>query len=91
MRGGAGRRSREEPPGARVFAADAASEVEARERLCSCCLTFELTPTAETGRLARAAQHKPRRCTGKLACRSGSVLSEGLGSTLRWTPKTWGE
>ena len=24
-------------------------------------------------------QHKPARRTGKLACRSGSVLSEGLG------------
>ena len=78
MRGGAGRRSREEPPGARVFAADAASEVEARERLCSCCLTFELTPTAEAGRLARAVQHKPARRAGKLACRSGSGAERGV-------------
>ncbi len=48
-------------------------------------LTFELTPTAEAGRLARAVQDKPRRRTGKLACRSGSVLSEGLGSTHRFS------
>jgi hypothetical protein len=52
-----------------------------------CRLTFELTPTAEAGRLARVVQHKPTRHTGKLACRSGSVPSEGLGSTLRWMPK----
>ncbi len=48
-----------------------------------CGLTFELTPTAEAGRLARVVQHKPVRHTGKLARRSGSVPSEGLGSTLR--------
>ena len=39
MRGCTGRRSREDPPGARVLAADAASEVGAREQLCSCGLT----------------------------------------------------
>ncbi len=50
-----------------------------REAVHLCGLTFELTPTAEAGRLARVVQHKPARRTGKLACRSGSVLSEGLG------------
>jgi hypothetical protein len=55
--------------------------VEAYQQLCSCCLTFELTPTAEAGRLARVVQHKPARHTGKLACRSGSGLSEGLGGS----------
>jgi hypothetical protein len=48
-----------------------------------CRLTFELTPTAEAGRLARVVQHKPARHTGKLARRSGSVPSEGLGSARR--------
>jgi hypothetical protein len=48
-----------------------------------CRLTFELTPTAEAGRLARVVQHKPTRHTGKLACRSGSVPSEGLGVTAQ--------
>ena len=43
-----------------------------------CGLTFELTPTAEAGRLARAVQHKPARRAGKLACRSGSGAERGV-------------
>ena len=43
-----------------------------------CGLTFELTPTAEAGRLARAVQHKPARRTGKTACRSGSGAERGV-------------
>jgi hypothetical protein len=41
-------------------------------------LTFELTPTAEAGRLARVVQHKPARHAGKLACRSGSGAERGV-------------
>jgi hypothetical protein len=41
-------------------------------------LTFELTPTAEAGRLARAVQHKPARRAGKLARRSGSGAERGV-------------
>jgi hypothetical protein len=40
--------------------------------------TFELTPTAEAGRLARAVQHKPARRAGKTACRSGSGAERGV-------------
>ncbi len=43
-----------------------------------CGLTFELTPTAEAGRLARAVQHKPARRAGKMACRSGSGAERGV-------------
>jgi hypothetical protein len=43
-----------------------------------CGLTFELTPTAEVGRLARAVQHKPARRAGKTACRSGSGAERGV-------------
>jgi hypothetical protein len=43
-----------------------------------CGLTFELTPPAEAGRLARAVQHKPARRAGKLACRSGSGAERGV-------------
>jgi hypothetical protein len=45
---------------------------------CLCGLTFELTPTAEVGRLARVVQHEPARHTGKLACRSGSGAERGV-------------
>jgi hypothetical protein len=41
-------------------------------------LTFELTPTAEAGRLARAVQHKPARRAGKPARRSGSGAERGV-------------
>ena len=74
-------RSCEEPTGARVLAADAASEVEACEQLCSCCLTFELTATRAARRLGGVAQHKRRRYDAQAACRVGSRLSEGLGRT----------
>jgi hypothetical protein len=43
-----------------------------------CGLTFELTPTAEAGRLARVVQHKPARRAGKLARRSGSGAERGV-------------
>ncbi len=43
-----------------------------------CGLTFELTPTAEAGRLARVVQHKPARYAGKLARRSGSGAERGV-------------
>ena len=43
-----------------------------------CRLTFELTPTAEAGRLARVVQHKPVRHAGKTACRSGSGAERGV-------------
>jgi hypothetical protein len=43
-----------------------------------CGLTFELTPTAEAGRLARAVQHKPAHRAGKVACRSGSGAERGV-------------
>jgi hypothetical protein len=43
-----------------------------------CRLTFELTPTAEAGRLARAVQHKPARRAGKTARRSGSGAERGV-------------
>jgi hypothetical protein len=58
-------------------------------RLCG--LTFELTATRAVRRLGGVAQHKPRRHDAQAACRVGSRLSEGLGSTLRWMPKVWGE
>ena len=45
---------------------------------CLWGLTFELTPTAEAGRLARAVQDKPMRRTGKTACRSGSGAERGV-------------
>ena len=79
MRGGVGRRSREEPPGTRVLAADAASEEEACEQLCSCCLTFELTPTAEAGGVSPVtddATDGGRRAYD--ACRSGSGAERGV-------------
>jgi hypothetical protein len=43
-----------------------------------CCLTFELTPTTEAGRLARAVQDKPTHRAGKTACRSGSGAERGV-------------
>jgi hypothetical protein len=43
-----------------------------------CSLTFELTPTAEAGRLARVVQHKQARRAGKAACRSGSGAERGV-------------
>jgi hypothetical protein len=45
---------------------------------CLCGLTFELTPTAEVGRLARVVQHKPAHRAGKTARRSGSGAERGV-------------
>jgi hypothetical protein len=45
---------------------------------CSCCLTFELTPTAEAGCARREVEHRQARFAAGTACRSGSGAERGV-------------